>query len=801
MPQEVPVDPDTPPEPAQQSPLVPSEAPGAVAGTIGPVDPRRSQLGARRLRIATRRIGGYCARPFQMHATKAWPTSPITLAAVVVSACGSLKDDNWRPDWADVSVADTSTDASTEEGTVSSAEALQRPDASLDAELSEGTQNQDRCESECRPGGEFRCRDEHSVEICASQAVGCRTWIFAGVCPEASVCCNGQCMSRELALRCTDPGEGDGGSAEGGADRSVHESLGDASDDRAASVGSVLPADDGPSDGEAVVGPSLPDRDVLTATSSRIGCHATMLTNQWAISTNDCFDYGSDSSPGDWTVYYGGPPDAAISQSRVKRLVRHPTNRAEINPKREQARGVNLVLLELEEPLRIDGSTQEANLSLFTGTTSDLLNRAVWCAGELGAQRTDASSDRERDGQSQVVDIQIAATAEFWGSNGPAARVHVGDLVRLESYGGQSAPRIGESPGSACYARGPDASSAWRLAVVQGRPAGSANTSGSILGTSLVEDSVLTWIEQALGGFVRSEAGKPGVAYSPSGVLHLFWRSARGTVMHKTYSKQMIWSSEEDFGWSTTSAPSGVASRGSLEVYWRGPDYRIRYRRLSDADGGAEEVMAGPPSLSGPSVSARTDGRVDVVWRGMDNRLVHRWRDTGGVWREDVDFVPLLPEEPKLESGPTLHWRTNDYLDVVWRGAYETQSRYAMHAWYCLWDCGESGTWGPAPVIENHGESLEGDPAFVSSDDENTLHFVWRVGDGRLIHRGYVQSMPWSSEKELAAGVLTGPAVVSRSAGELDIFWRSSVDGRLKNTRFFDGKTSDIQDVGGALFE
>jgi hypothetical protein len=73
-----------------------------------------------------------------------------------------------------------------------------------------------------------------------------------------------------------------------------------------------------------------------------------------------------------------------------------------------------------------------------------------------------------------------------------------------------------------------------------------------------------------------------------------------------------------------------------------------------------------------------------------------------------------------------------------------------MHAWYCR-GCGEAGIWGPAPLIEDHGDSVEGDPVFVSSDDK-TLHFIWRVGGGLLKQKEYVRDVSWSDKKDLARG-------------------------------------------------
>ena len=104
-----------------------------------------------------------------------------------------------------------------------------------------------------------------------------------------------------------------------------------------------------------------------------LGCSGTMLTNTWAISANHCWgDPSSQDTDVNWLntqiVQYGGTRYRAgvagtgpAQQAVVKRLIRHPTNKA------GQIQGVDVILFELKTPLNLDGSTTGFVRQLIVG--------------------------------------------------------------------------------------------------------------------------------------------------------------------------------------------------------------------------------------------------------------------------------------------------------------------------------------------------------------------------------------------------------------------------------------------------
>jgi hypothetical protein len=510
------------------------------------------------------------------------------------------------------------------------------------------------------------------------------------------------------------------------------------------------------------------------------GCSGTMLTNTWAISANHCFGYEWDSKPNQLIVQYGGTRGYPEQTARVKRLVRHPTNMAAINPDRDPLQGVDLVLLELAMPLKISNSTTGFRRSLYTAPTSQLVGKQITCAGWGSIDDSGTWSNNLRQAVLDVASVETAPT-ETKQVGGIWKKIHVGDRVHYNRNASGQITLPGDS-GCGCYWWNSAAPAHWELTNINV----AWTAAGNAFGTSVADDTVRSWIAQNIPNIVKSSETLRPSASSWPGRVDLYWRGATGAVMHKWYPYGPDWSWDQNLGGTSTSAP-GALSRGigCLDVYWRGTDFHLKHKWYPFGPDWSWEQDLGGVLLSAPAAAIGPNGRMDVFWRGLDNSLRQRWYPAGSDWSGEVNFDNII-SGIVLASAPAAVWRSDGILDVFWRGT----DRRLKHIWYHY-----NGSWSQ---VEDLGGDVDSDPAAAYRAD-GVLDVFWKSPDGRLKHRWYSYGSGWSGVLDLGGGLATGPTASSRGVGQLDVFWRAT-DGRLKHIWFpYYGGWSWVQDMGGVV--
>lgn len=524
---------------------------------------------------------------------------------------------------------------------------------------------------------------------------------------------------------------------------------------------------------------------VMIGKSVGTGCSGTMLTNTWAISANHCFDFASDSTPSVWIVQYGGTRGLPAQTALAKQIVRHPTNTAAINPDRNLLQGVDLVLVELATPLNISNSTTGFRRQLYAGPTSQLGGKQITCAGWGAIDDSGASSNNLRQAVLTVASVETAPT-ETKNVGGIWKKIHVGDRIHYNRNAAGQITLPGDS-GCGCYWWNPQAPAHWELTNINV----AWTAAGNAFGTSVADDTVRSWIAEYIPNIVKSsETLRPAASSWPDRV-DLYWRGATKSVMHKWYPYGPDWSWDQNLAGTSTSAP-GALSRGPgcLDVYWRGADFRLKHRWYPYAPDWSWERDLGGVLLSAPTAAIGPYGRMDVFWRGLDNSLRQKWYLAALDWSGEVNFDNIV-SGVVLASAPAAVRRSDGTLDVFWRG---TDGRL-KHIWY-IYNASWSG-------VEDLGGDVDSDPAaayradgvldvFWKSSDGRLKHRCYSYGSG---WSGELEP------KELAPGdrLATGPTASSRGAGQLDVFWRAT-DGRLKHIWFpYNGRWSWVQDMGGVV--
>ena len=211
------------------------------------------------------------------------------------------------------------------------------------------------------------------------------------------------------------------------------------------------------------------------------------------------------------------------------------------------------------------------------------------------------------------------------------------------------------------------------------------------------------------------------------------------------------WSSWEDLGGTLTSAP-GVASWGEnrLDVLVRGENRSLWHKwwdgnRWSDWEDLGGTLVASPAAVSwGPN-------RIDVFGVGTNQSLWHKWWD-GSRWSEWEDLGGVLTSPPSAVS-----WGPNR-IDVFARGRNQS-------LWQKYWDGSRWSSWGDVG-----GGTITSGPA-AASTGRNRLDIFARDDENELIYRTWNGSR-WSEWDDLDGVLTSEPAAVSWGGNRLDVFAR-----------------------------
>ncbi|MEN6368278.1 MAG: C1 family peptidase [Thermotogota bacterium] len=267
------------------------------------------------------------------------------------------------------------------------------------------------------------------------------------------------------------------------------------------------------------------------------------------------------------------------------------------------------------------------------------------------------------------------------------------------------------------------------------------------------------------GGFFKIAYGEAGIDTE-----FPFW-----TIQGVVLPAKAEWHGWESLGGIITSKPSAVSwGANRIDVVARGTDSAVWHRWW---DGTA---WRGWESLGGiihgaPAICSWASGRLDIFAVGTTHHLYHKWYQGG--WSNWEDLGGVLSSEPAAVS-----WGSNR-IDVFARGMDQAM-------WHLWWDGAGWHGW------ESLGGGLSSGPA-VASWSANRLDTFVRGYDMHLWHKWWNGSA-WSGWEDLG-GVLSGePGAESWGPNRIDVFYPGQ-DSRMWH-RWWDGSHwSGEESLGGVL--
>jgi hypothetical protein len=238
-----------------------------------------------------------------------------------------------------------------------------------------------------------------------------------------------------------------------------------------------------------------------------------------------------------------------------------------------------------------------------------------------------------------------------------------------------------------------------------------------------------------LGGILRSD---PTVTRNWDGRMEVFVRNTDNGVSHRwQLSPNSSWSGWENFSDTVGLVTGNIAAiatnaGGGLNLFWRGPEGSLRWKRQTGANGawGAPRRLGAPTGGITSDIAVaefdgqRSDPRLVVFMRGGDNAIWYRFQTqpNGNDWSNWISLGGLTPGNIAVASN--------------WDGRLEVFVRGTDNALYHNWQTQQDSTaswsgWSPL------GGLLSSDPAVGTNRDGRLEVFV--IGaDGALYHRWQV---------------------------------------------------------------
>ena len=302
------------------------------------------------------------------------------------------------------------------------------------------------------------------------------------------------------------------------------------------------------------------------------------------------------------------------------------------------------------------------------------------------------------------------------------------------------------------------------------------HVSGSDLGLHCVEiigysESERCWICKNSWGAGWGDGGFFKIAYGEAGIdtEFPFW-TAEGVIL-----PAVPWFGWESLGGKITSKPSAVSwGPNRIDVVARGLDSAVWHRWWDGTAWRGWESLGG--LIQGaPAICSWAKGRLDIFVVGLNHHLFHKWFQGG--WSGWEDLGGVLSSEPAAVS-----WGSNR-IDVFARGLDQAM-------WHLWWDGHGWHGW------ESLGGGLSSGPA-VSSWAANRLDTFVRGYNMHLWHKWW-NGTAWSGWEDLQ-GVLSGePGAVSWVKNRIDVFYPGQNSHMWH--RWWDGtKWSNEEDLGGVL--
>ncbi|MFT3909670.1 MAG: C1 family peptidase [Ferruginibacter sp.] len=234
------------------------------------------------------------------------------------------------------------------------------------------------------------------------------------------------------------------------------------------------------------------------------------------------------------------------------------------------------------------------------------------------------------------------------------------------------------------------------------------------------------------------------------------------------------WYGYENLGGLLTSKPNAVSwGDNRIDVVVRGTDSAVYHKWWNGSSWNGYESLGG--QIQGaPAICSWANGRLDIFVTGMNHHLYHKWYQGG--WSGWEDLGGMLSSEPTAVS-----WG-NGRIDVFARGMNSAM----FHMWY-------DGNWHS---WEDLGGTLGSGPAAASWSANRLDCFVMGM-DHHLYHKWW-DGKTWSTWENLGGTVMDSPGAVSWGKNRIDVFYPGT-NYHMKH-KWWDGKTwSGEEDLGGLL--
>jgi hypothetical protein len=278
------------------------------------------------------------------------------------------------------------------------------------------------------------------------------------------------------------------------------------------------------------------------------------------------------------------------------------------------------------------------------------------------------------------------------------------------------------------------------------------------------------WICKNSWGTGWGDAGYFRIAYGQCGIdstYPFYW--ARGVAL-----AGVKWSGWESLGGTLTSRPQAVSwAANRIDVVARGNDSSVVHKWWNGSSWQGWESLGG--FIHGaPAICSWKSGRLDIFAVGVDHRLYHRWFEGG--WSNWESLGGMLTSEPAAVS-----WGPNR-IDVFARGVDGTLN----HLWF-------DGAWHG---WESLGGGLASAPA-VCSWASGRLDVFARGQDSQLWHKWF--SGGWSGWEGLGGMITDAPAAESWGPDRIDVFAPGG-DFHLLHKVWNGSQWLGWEDLGGVLF-